>query len=181
MHFLVLVVASAVAYLFMNPNGIVGSPLPRARCKTRAEFVALVRAAASRVNLRGIHFDIMLAVFALETGWGGLVGDSDIFIMTNNLGSIKSTAGWTGKPSYKKTRVYGSLEESIADWVRLIAESVGPSPSRPDYRAAYAAAKAGNYSGAFLGLQAAGYEVSLQGKPYAARLEDSYAALRGVA
>lgn len=179
---LALALAAAAWFIMKNVKAPApSSSLPRARCKSRAEFVSLVRQAAAGVDLRGIDFDIMLAVFALETGWGGLVGGSDIFIMTNNLGSIKSTAGWTGKPSYKNTRVYPSLADAVRDFVRLMSESVGPSPSRPDYRAAYAAMKARDYRGAFAGMEAAGYEISLSGKSYAQRLGDTYAALAGVA
>jgi len=110
--------------------------------------------AARSVEMRGIPLAMALSVSALETGWG----TGAIFKKTLNLFSIKNSASWPGPTLsvLSKTegnvsfRIYGSLAESVRDWVNLIT-----SLSR--YRPAYLAALAGDYKGFFQGLQRGGY------------------------
>lgn len=110
--------------------------------------------AARSVEMRGIPLPMAMSVAALETGWG----TGAIFKKTLNLFSIKATASWRG-PTHSvlskaegsvSFRIYGSLAESVRDWVDLVT-----SLSR--YRPAYAAALAGDYKGFFQGLQRGGY------------------------
>lgn len=171
----------AALYFILRPSSSAKPATPaqpagallRVPSPSRAAFVADLRAAMSNVDMRQIPMDLALVKFDLETG----TGRGDIFIHTNNPGSIKSFVGWTGKPSYKETRVYPTLEDGIRDWVRLISESKGPRPQRPDYSKAYEAMKRRDFKGAFLELERAGYEVSLD-PPYNVRLASRLAAMQ---
>jgi hypothetical protein len=115
-----------------------------------------MRAAMSNVDLQGMRADPLLVLFDLETG----TGRGDIFTHTNNPGSIKSTVGWTGKPSYKSTRVYPTLADGIADAVRLILSK---------YPKAAEAARRADYANFFLELERGGWEVNID-PPYSKRL-----------
>jgi uncharacterized FlgJ-related protein len=148
----------------MNEPKPAALPLPLP--KNRREWAGWLLDAMSRVDMRGIPKDIPLSKFGIETGYG----TGDIWRNTRNPGSIKSTVGWTGKPSYKDTRVYATIEDGIRDWVRLMSES-------PRYRAAYAAMKARDFRGSFRELEVAGYEVALN-PPYSVRLENAYALVK---
>lgn len=158
MPFLIAAAAVIVAVIVAMKN----KDSPQESQSPRQQFAARMLDAMSRVDMRSIKKDLALALFSLETDYGM----GDIFQHTNNPGSIKSTVGWAGKPSYKSTRVYPTLEDGIRDWVRLISEA-------SIYRNAYTAAKSGDYKGFFVALGAAGYEVALK-PPYSARLERVY-------
>lgn len=149
-------------------RAIFGEPKPKmlTNSEVRRRFAATMLGAMGRVDMKGIRKDLALSVFDLETG----TGTGEIFRATNNPGSIKSTAGWVGRPAYKNTRVYRTLEEGIADWVRLISTS-------PRFALAYAAAQAGHWRDFFSGLEKGGYEISIY-PPYSARLERRYSDIK---
>lgn len=137
--------------------------------ESRLDFIKRIRDLLSAADLSDIPGgpprqrmrDAFLAQFVLETGGG----QGDIYLHTHNLGSIKSTAGWTGKPSYKSTRVYSSDAEGLADYLRLMRT--------PLYAAAWQKAKVGDVSGFYAELERIGYEVA-QDPPYSARLLRTY-------
>ena len=126
-----------------------------------SDFARKFAVAAARVDLKGIPPSFALSVAALETGWGA----GKVFKNTNNLFSITAGSSWRGVTFTASTgfvfRVYNSLEESIADFVRLISTS-------KLYGKAYDAARNGNSAGFFAGLQQAGYAGS--DVQYAAKL-----------
>ena len=146
----------------ITPDGT--SPAaPQALPPERAEFIKTIREAASQVDMRGIPVEILIPLFALETGWG----KGDIFQKTNNPGSIKSTDAWKGD-TYQSTRVYPDLKAGIEGLVELL--------HKPMYAKALAAAQDADMNKFAEELEAAGYEVHLAGKSYSQRLKDFNAA-----
>jgi flagellar protein FlgJ len=128
------------------------------------EFIRQVLPHARRAaEALGVHPMALVAQAALETGWGGRLPRRADGEPSHNLFGLKATDGWTGGRAVARTleyengvavqrreqfRAYDSVEQSFADYVRLIrdnpryagARSAGGDPLR------YAAA-----------LQAAGY------------------------
>lgn len=132
----------------------------------RQNFAESFILAASKVDMRGIPVPMAMSVAALESGWG----TGRIYQASNNVFSITASASWRGpKLPVAATgftfRIYGSLTESIRDWVGLIAGS-------KLYAKTYAAALSGDYKKFFDELQKAGYAGSdLQ---YSAKLQKTY-------
>jgi len=129
--------------------------LPPATEEDRASFVKAIREAATQVNMDGIPVEVIMPHLALETGWGR----GDIFQKTNNPGSIK---GKTDAGAYKDTAIYPDLKAGIEHYVQLL--------HAPRYAKALDAARDGDVPRFAKELQEAGYEVPLEGTPYADRI-----------
>lgn len=155
MIFLILAGIIAMALLKQTKKPTAGA--------NRQGFAEAFILAASKVDMRGIPVPMAMSVAALESGWG----TGRIYQASNNVFSITASASWRGpKLPVASTgftfRIYGSLTESIRDWVGLIAGS-------KLYAKTYAAALTGNFKKFFDELQAAGYAGSdLQ---YSAKLQ----------
>lgn len=169
-----IIAAFAIAALLVGqdvpPSSTPAPAVPprplREKSPTRLAFVNDMRAAMSNVDMRGIPQDLALVVFDLETG----TGRGDVFVNTNNPGSISAAVGWTDKPSYKGKRVYATLEDGIRDFVRLMSEV-------DRYKKTYAAMTRRDFKGSFYELERAGYEVSID-PPYSTRLNNRLVAMR---
>ncbi len=146
-----------------KPTGAVPSKLPFT-AQTPAEFVQRVMpsirraAAALGVNPLGV-----LAQAALETGWGQRMPRTADGSSSLNLFGIKAGEQWTGARATADTleftngvamprrttfRAYGSIEESVSDFVKLLKNS-------PRYREAIAAG--GDAQAYIHGIAKAGY------------------------
>lgn len=104
--------------------------------KEQQQFIANLYPGAKKLSDEsGSSLELILAQTALETGWG-----KHMLPGTNNLYNIKADSSWHGKtaefdvPEYDKTtktyhtsrekfRVYDSLEDSIADRAKFLAEN----------------------------------------------------------
>jgi flagellar protein FlgJ len=111
------------------------------------EFVAQVYPAIQRAaEALGVSPLAMLAQAALETGWGKRMARTADGAPSLNLFGIKADENWTGARAAAETleftggvatqrrvafRAYGSIEESVADFARLLGTS-------PRYRDAVA-------------------------------------------
>jgi flagellum-specific peptidoglycan hydrolase FlgJ len=131
--------------------------LPPATTEDRAAFGKAIREAAAQVDMQGIPVEVIIPHLALETGWGR----GDIFQKTNNPGSIK---GKTEDGSYKDTAVYPTLQAGLERYVQLL--------HTPRYAKALEAARNGDVNKFADELQAAGYEVPLEGTPYSDRIKN---------
>ena len=163
--------------------------MPVNRDARRVAFKLAFFDACSRVDMRGIPVPLAYAQAALETGHGNplnALGKPSVFARSNNLFMILAHRGWRGElppvqslPNSLSSnangdshRAYLTWETSIRDWVRLISESRGPAPARPDYSKAYVAALANKPQDFFAAVQAAGYAGN--NKNYAASLASTY-------
>lgn len=139
---------------------------------SKESFKNAFLAAWSRVDSKGIPWQLAYAVSALETG----NGNGNVFQNSNNLFSILASPAWKG-PTYRgrpnsltanpagdSHRVYPDFEASMADWIRLMRI--------PHYARAYAAALANRPQLFFQELQAAGYAGT--NKVYAQSLERTF-------
>lgn len=94
--------------------------------------------AADTAKKLGVPTQSVLAQAALESGWGKKTLKTDSGTDSYNLFNIKAGANWTGPvvsrevveyksgiavKSTEKFRVYGSYEESFADYAKLISSS----------------------------------------------------------
>ncbi|QQP97404.1 XVIPCD domain-containing protein [Lysobacter enzymogenes] len=100
----------------------------------KEEFIADLYPAAVRVSKQtGMSAELILAQAALETGWG-----EKVLPGTNNIFNIKDSKGWDGptktfnvweieggKKVWKDQdfRVYGSMDEALADRVKFLKEN----------------------------------------------------------
>ena len=141
------------------PASSVPGTAPSAALRFVERHAALAEQAQSRT---GVPAAFMVAQAALETGWGQrqiLQADGT---PTHNLFGIKATAEWKGRVAevvtteyvggqprkvVERFRAYASVEESFADYARLLGSA--------RYRAV--AAGSGDASAFARGLQQAGY------------------------
>lgn len=99
------------------------------------KVLPLARRAAAEI---GVHPMALVAQAALETGWGGRLPRRADGEPSNNLFGIKATDGWRGQAAVARTveyeggiavqrserfRAYDSIEQSFADYVRLIRDN----------------------------------------------------------
>ncbi len=140
----------------------------------QAAFVQKHSDAAERVEqATGIPAEFMLGQAGHETGWGRSEIRNADGSNSHNLFGIKATAGWKGKVAEittteyidgeprkvtAKFRAYGSFEESMRDYARMINES--PRYAKASQQTGSAVAYASE-------LQRAGYATDPQ---YAAKL-----------
>ena len=138
------------------------------------EFVQHLKPAASRIaDELDIPAEAILAVTALETGWGSRVIQRNEGGSSFNLFGIKATPDWSGESVVASTleysggmvqrrqelfRSYGSAEDSLDDFAGLIKNN-------PRYKAALDSE--GSADRFFLGLQNGGYATDPE---YAAKL-----------
>ena len=140
--------ASGAASIAENAAAFVGRVLPA------------IRTAAQALGVSPIG---LLAQAALETGWGRRMARTANGAPSLNLFGIKADEHWTGARAAAPTvefsngigamrtaafRAYGSIEESVADFARLLRQS-------PRYRQAIAAG--GDIQGYIQGIAGAGY------------------------
>jgi peptidoglycan hydrolase FlgJ len=104
--------------------------------RTREDFIHAIRpAATTAASQLGVDADTIIAHAALETGWGQSVPMGADGKPSFNLFGIKASGGWQGAATYSGTheftdgrmqrvgasfRAYGSPEESVSDYVRLL-------------------------------------------------------------
>ena len=109
------------------------------------EFVAHLRPAAERAARRlGTSSDAIIAIAALETGWGSHVARTQSGQSSNNLFGIKADRSWNKGTVYASTlefeqgymqrrqepfRAYRSASDSVADFANFIQQN-------PRYQAA---------------------------------------------
>ncbi len=145
-------------------TSITGSIAPAPVLQTPAEFVHKVMPSIRRAAAQlGVNPLGMLAQAALETGWGRRLPHTADGSSSFNIFGIKAGEEWTGARAMSDTvefnngvatqrrsafRAYGSIEESVADFAKLLRNS-------PRYRDALAA---GQDAGAYIRhLGASGY------------------------
>jgi flagellar protein FlgJ len=140
------------------------APLRRATDQIGKDFIARhLDAARAAEAASGIPAAFMLAQAALETGWGRRDIRLPDGAPSNNLFGIKAGPGWRGPVTEITTteyiggvprsvrasfRAYASIEESFADYARLITQS---------RRYAEVVAQAGTAQGFAQALQRAGF------------------------
>ena len=106
---------------------------------SREEFVAAIKPAAERAAAQlGVDADTLVAHAALETGWGRSLPQTAAGASSFNLFGIKAGPGWTGSTAAARTREveggvsvartadfrsYGSAEECMQDYVRLLGSN----------------------------------------------------------
>ena len=114
---------------------------------TPQEFVNSLAAAAGEAGAAlGVDPEAIIAQAALETGWGQRLPRNADGSSSNNLFGIKAGTDWSGPkatadslevvdgvamPHRTSFRTYGSIQESVADFAKLLATS-------PRYRDALA-------------------------------------------
>jgi flagellar protein FlgJ len=107
--------------------------------QTPAEFVNKVMPAIRRAaSSLGLNPDALLAQTALETGWGQRMPRTADGASSLNLFGIKAGDDWSGERATADTveytngvatprrtafRAYGSIEESVGDFAKLLASS----------------------------------------------------------
>jgi peptidoglycan hydrolase FlgJ len=142
-----------------TPGLSIGTASPSAALgHTPQEFVTRLASAAGQAGEAvGVDPQAIIAQAALETGWGQRLPRNADGSSSHNLFGIKAGADWTGPkataeslevvdgvavPRRTTFRAYGSLEESVADFAKLLATS-------PRYRDALASGgDAGAYAAA---------------------------------
>ena len=103
------------------------------------DFVSALTENAKRVqNKLNVPFEVIIAQAALETGWGQKIIKTDSGQSSNNLFNIKADSRWSGEKTHKETlefengtmvkkrepfRVYESIEQSVNDYINLLANS----------------------------------------------------------
>ncbi|EKK5377415.1 flagellar assembly peptidoglycan hydrolase FlgJ [Morganella morganii] len=126
---------------FSSAGDTLSSPLKKVRelGLNSQNFIAKLTAPAKAASQKsGVHHLLILAQAALESGWGKreiLTADGKT---SHNLFGIKAGKGWEGPVTNIMTtevingktikmrdnfRVYGSYEEAIADYTRLLTEN----------------------------------------------------------
>lgn len=112
---------------------------PLSEQQSRKNFVQqLLPAARKAASLLGIEAKVLIAQAALETGWGKHIPASTTAASSHNHFGVKAGANWDGPVTEHTTneflggkmrkvvasfRAYGSAEESVADYVKLISQS----------------------------------------------------------
>jgi flagellar protein FlgJ len=107
--------------------------------RTPAEFIhKLLPSVRSAAESLGVNPEALLAQAALETGWGQRVARNADGSSSNNLFGIKANDAWRGAravadsmevvggvatPRRSTFRSYGSIEESVKDFAKLLASS----------------------------------------------------------
>jgi flagellar protein FlgJ len=127
-------------------TGMVAAPAPTApaapdgsRGAVQSAFVdRLWNAAAAAERSTGVPAGFIVGQAALETGWGRQELRHADGRSANNLFGIKAGPGWRGDTvesttteyvdgramkTVERFRAYGSHEESVADWARLMASN----------------------------------------------------------
>lgn len=141
-----------------------------AKSANRLAFHKMFLDAAKNVDWKNIPPKFGLALSDVESG----AGTGSVYVKTRNLFSITKGSTWTG-PVYRAGsgldfRIYRTLEESMADWVKLL--------HKPIYGKALAAALSGDFPMFAAEIKKAGYDAS---EPkYAAILVDRFKAIKEV-
>lgn len=142
-----------------TPGLTIGTAPPSASLgHTPQEFVSSLASAAGQAGeALGVDPEAIIAQAALETGWGQRMPRNADGTSSNNLFGIKAGADWAGPkatadsievvdgvamPRRTSFRAYASIDDSVADFAKLLATS-------PRYRDAVASgADAGAYAAA---------------------------------
>ncbi len=147
-----------------GPASAAAADAPATTLATAAAFVSRVLPAIrSAAQALGVNPVGMLAQAVLETGWGRRMARTPSGAPSLNLFGIKADVGWDGARAGASTvefsggiasmrsaafRAYGSIEESVADFTRLLKDS-------PRYRHAVAAGQ--NVQAYIDGIARSGY------------------------
>ena len=139
-------------------------PAPATTLATAAAFVSRVLPAIrNAAQALGVNPTGLLAQAVLETGWGRRMARTANGAPSMNLFGIKADAGWDGERAGAPTvefaggvasmrnaafRAYGSIEESVDDFAKLLKDS-------PRYRQAIAAGQ--NIQAYIEGIAKSGY------------------------
>jgi flagellar protein FlgJ len=151
----------AARYAASQPAGEAAPPSAASASAFIQEILPSIRQAARTL---GVHPLGLLAQAALETGWGQRMPRNADGTSSLNLFGVKAGEEWSGaravadtvefsggiaQPKRSTFRAYGSIEESVGDFARLLASS-------PRYRAALQS-----------GASAAGYVAGIAQTGYA--------------
>ena len=132
--------------------------------KQPQDFVSALIEPAKQVERKlKVHYQVVIAQAALETGWGQKIIKTQQGQSSNNLFNIKADSRWNGDKVHKETleyqqgamvkkrepfRVYSNLSDSINDYINFLSNGE---------RYQSALAKVGNVEHFLHGLQKAGY------------------------